>query len=209
MKDVLLIVTGWLLGFAGTFLMDRIRDAWQARAFKKTLSLELKDIGVRFALTFANITMRRGTLDREGLNWVNSKLLGYDGLILEGDLKELLIKMSGWSDSDLARGLGHLRKPEEIRSAARKYAIVSLQAGVDKLLFLAPVLARKTLDIVRQINDYNALVDDWQTFLNRTFDPISSENYQIASDNLSKAEVMLASSAKRIADRIEAVEELC
>ena len=204
--EFLYIAFGWLLGLLGGYATEVVRRRRRSALFRETVLFELFDLQIRLVLVYYNFGLKRGKLSLRDFDWINKTLLDYEGPLLDEALKKLVAKAPKISDEELSAVLKSVARPEQVRSAVKKYSLPCLQSVSDTLHYMKPSVVRELHEILNQINIYNELVDEHRAFFSKTFESgLSKQNYKILEANLSTTEQQLTHAAKTLAERIEKV----
>lgn len=204
--ELLYIAFGSLLGIAVTSITDFIRDKRKARKFQKVVFLELRDLQIRLSFNHYLIGTKRGKYSLKDIRWVYGIVSEYDGPILDSSFKEQLSILQETEEKTFNKECKKLIRPEEIRSEFKKLYLPTLSSGLNDLAYIKPETARSLVDVLNQLNQLNETIIRHNTYFDKTFESgLTTENYDILSDNLTKAENSLFNSFKFIVEKIDKI----
>lgn len=201
--DVSSLVLGALLGFVGSLLLEYVRRKQQAKLSTKSILGELRELKARLANVFFVISGRTGLLDRDGITWVKSMLVDYEGPAYVQGTKEGIDKLLVLSDADLKSELSEMVNRKGVTTYARKYSLPLLDSQAGRLPDMDHRFVVKLVDIQTRLSDYNEIVDEQRTFFKMTFETeLDTANRDNVRQNLRTAEQDLMISARMLADVI-------
>ncbi len=109
MKEILILVLGWLLGLLGPRIVDSIKNKYHRRELAKAIKSEAKDLQFRVACMSYLLAKHCGVITREYIAWLNPVLSNYQGNEPAESIREFLLLLQKSTDSEfsaiVARGI--------------------------------------------------------------------------------------------------------
>jgi hypothetical protein len=195
-KDLALLVVGWLFGLLSAPITEAI-NKWRVKAeLRAALLTDMKSLGYRMAHVVYMFEERYGTWDRAVLERLLPVLERYQptdgGTSLDAGVRTLLRA----DDAKLAVSLAARRQDALGQGmSVKEYRLRILEAHVGELRLFGSVVQRRLLEVAAQLEFYNGHVADAREWLRMTFDRSLSE--------VDRASVQgnLASTYRNIAER--------
>src|SRR5262245_47741915 len=102
MRDVLMLVLGWLFGLLSPLIVDEVRRHRQKSAIEAGIRAELSELRYRLAGSVWMIASRFGPYDRDLLHWMKRHTDGYDGGLPKDALRRAVEAQLNLSDEQFA-----------------------------------------------------------------------------------------------------------
>lgn len=205
---LLFLALGWLLGLLGPVIVDAIKRKRENTQGQAAIHAELKDVSHKLALASQFIYMRKGTVDRNHLEWFKGHLEGYSSLEDMASLLESVKLQLSWTDKELE---GYARRTSGQSGkgiALQKYAVPLLDSRVNALWSFSTTLQRHLLQIRTDIGLLNDIVERSRHFSNMTFSKLEGNNHALVLENIDQCNDLYFERAKRVVDQIQNLEVL-
>ncbi|TSC83339.1 MAG: hypothetical protein G01um101419_22 [Parcubacteria group bacterium Gr01-1014_19] len=201
LKDVLLLILGWLLGLLAPGIVALIRDKREGNIIKKALVSELHEFRYRLMLNVYQIESKYGRLDHDFFEWAQAILVDYEGINSEESLLNTigpLLKLTKDEMKQFAQVAQQQRKPNSGLSLKRHH-LVLLDTNIGALAKLDPIFRGRLLEIKIRVGFLNEIIEDSRYYYRLSFqNSISAENYKIADANMVESYIFYASRAKDV-----------
>lgn len=126
-----------------------------------------------------------------------------EGPIIDSTFKENLSNLQKSEEKAFNEVYKEQIISEEVRTDFKKLYLPTLESGLSNLTDIEAETARNLVDVLNLLNQLNETIIRHNTFFDKTFEPgLSTENYNLISDNLTRAEESLFYSFKFIVDKI-------
>lgn len=207
LKDLLLIVFGWLLGLLAPAFTATILERRETKILKAALFTELRELQCRLAMLIYRVESSYGRLDKKFLSWVRSILTGYDGIYSDKSLLEAMDSILNLDDEKIAlmQKINQQKKPNSGLSIKKLY-ISLLNQDAAFLSKLDSILHSQLLEIRARIGFMNEITDDSQYYFRLSFEQgVSSRNYEIANTNMINEYKNYISQARDVIDIISKI----
>jgi len=203
MEKVALIFFGWLLGLLSPIIVDAIKTRYKKEEFRKAIISELKEIQYRLSCNVFLLNRRFGTIDKQLLLWTSKIFKSYTGIYAETRSLETLERQLKLSNEEL-ENLSEVIKPDKRQALTlRKFATPFLDSHIGNLSLYSQDFQLKLFEIKSQLGLLNDQIEDYKFYYQKTFESdISTNNYNIISNNLEECYKSIADKAKTIADAI-------
>ena len=185
MKDVLLIILGWLLGLLSPLFTSLISRRNRKRETQKIIIEELKDIKIRLTLMAYQIRCRLGSVDKDLLIWVRDQASGYDGYEELSEMKADFIKQDFDDPAKLRPLLSKLNESDGVSSSFSEITADIIDSNYVNLAILPRGFYVKLLEIKFQLGVLNYEGRSSNEYLRMTFDSsLSATNRSIVEQEL-------------------------
>ena len=201
LKDVLLILLGWLLGLLSPVITTAIKDKREGEILKKALESELQELRYRLMLSVYLVQFKYGTLDHEFFEWAQSILTKYKGINSGDSLLKVLGPLLKLGKNEMAMYVEKAKEKEKPGSglSLKKYSLSLLDTSMASFSKFDPIFRSHLLEIKTRIGFLNEIIDDTRYYYQLSFqNGISSENYAIANTNMINSHKFYASRARDI-----------
>jgi hypothetical protein len=185
LKDVLLLILGWLLGLLAPAIVAIIRDKREARVIKSAVLTELHELQYRLVLVIYRVESKHGKLNQEFFKWAQSILTDYKGINSRDSLLKTIgpiLKLTNDEISTLTQDRNH-----QVANglSLKKLSLSLLDSSLASLSKFDPVLQGQLLEVKTHIGFMNEIVDDSRYYFRLSFqEGISPQNYEIANANM-------------------------
>lgn len=206
MRDIALVILGWLLGLLAPGIAEHIRAAYQRKQLTRALIAELRELQLNLALVAWRLRFHLGTIDATLMTWLRAIADSYAGLEDDPDTLEGLRKFLSQPPEQMAAAATAGAESRRVPSRSPRVPPLSfpfLTTNTGMLSTLSADLQIRLWQIHNQLqifNDQAALV---RSQMDRTFDSsLSAENRAAIQENIDSGYGILAERAKRTADII-------
>ncbi|MEK7525435.1 MAG: hypothetical protein AAB561_00210 [Patescibacteria group bacterium] len=187
LKDVLILILGWLLGLLGPVIVDAIKDKREAKAMKAALFSELHELQYRLMLSAYQIESRYGELNHEFFLWAQGILVGYKGVNSSESLLKIIGPLLKLTDEQMKTYAQQTKQQNQPISglSLKKYSLSLLESYLSSLAKFDSKLRGHLLELKVHIAFINEVVDDARYYFRLSFqNNISPTNYDIANNNM-------------------------
>lgn len=206
MRDIGLLLLGWLLGLLAPAIVDEIRRRREGTAARAAIRLELHELRYRIGSAAYYLDMRFGTIDRKYLEWVRDLAQSYEGKNpRESVLRSVEMQLS-LTDAQIA-AIGQSERAAPAGGVSvKKYSAPLLDTRLSSLWELDSNLQMALLEVRAQLDLMNEDVDQARYYFQLTFDDLSTNNRPIVEQNLVSGYLNIARRARSLADKIGAIQ---
>lgn len=211
-SDSIVLILGWALGLLTTIILDTYRDWRESTITRPALLEELHELRQRLVHHVFLIKDRHGVVDHEFITWAQSALKQYRGVNVDStaslvqNLATLLDLPK--EEVDVIAQATKQQKDSHRQIGLRKHSLPMLEANIGAIRNLDPILRGKILEIKTRVDFLNELIDEARYYFKLSFESgITSDNYNIANQNLIGTYVFYAARAKNIVDLIGKIPE--
>src|SRR5215831_14541579 len=102
MREVLVLLAGWLLGLLSPQIVETIGRRYRRPELMRSIYVELDELRYKLLTIRCMIRQHYGTLDREFVTWAAVRAEKYHGALSEQPARKTLLDYSKASDKDLA-----------------------------------------------------------------------------------------------------------
>jgi hypothetical protein len=204
MKEILLIILGWLLGILSPILQEKIQQRRNTKKISAAIITELNDLEYRLMFLAFGIFNHIGKINKEFLSWAASVKENYSGPFGNEETNNAIVRLSALSDDDITRLFPDRSQAKGLRIS--KVMIPFTQSKVDSLTHFPTDFQKRVFSILTQLTYLNDDIDFTMEAFNRTFDPgIDPENWLILRDNIIERYQSMGNRARQIADKIKQI----
>lgn len=202
MKEVGLLVLGWLLGLLGPAIVEAIKRRRENAMGRAAILSELREVGCLLsAATWAALHFQ-GKADRELLEWVKSDLerfgAGDGSAKIIGDMRRTL----AWNDDELTKYNAYLAREHDGKGTMlQRYPVPLLDARVNALWSFDTAFQRGLLEVRSGMHMLDDLVARSRTYFDWTF-TLQGEPLERAKENLQQVCDIYARRARKTVDLI-------
>jgi len=179
-RDIALILLGWLLGLLAPAIVEGIRRKRELSEVLGALRRELAELRYRAGLAAHRIEMDFGKVDHASLEWMRALCDSYTGAN---------------ATDNIGKHVNDLLKLTEQELSALQAAMKRPKTGLSLKKYAAPLL-----DMV------NEEIDQGRFFYQLTFQQLGAENRGIVEKNLEDSYVNIARQFRRLADSIGRID---
>ncbi|NQV16325.1 hypothetical protein HQ531_12765 [bacterium] len=198
MKEIGLIILGWLLGIFSGPINDYFQDKRKRKSIKKGIVIELKELQRILASVCHTFSARSGTLNRALIDKLAIIFAQYKGDTNAEEFGKKYQEYKNLTDSQLKEALNLMKANPGIAKTVGPISLPYLQSKISDLVVFSEKNQQLALELINHIKIYNEIVDHCSYFYKLTFDNISSDNHKIAIYEQEQG-------YKRIGDRSEYV----
>jgi len=196
------VVLGWLLGLVGQRVVDTIRNAYDRKAIRKALAVEVNDLRARLAMTAAQMLQATGGYDIAFVRWLRPILREYSGFYSTQDFIAALDQVENWGDEKLKATLdlwGSQRGDTGFE--IKRYRAPFLDEKVAHLTLFSPEFQQLALAISAKLAILNEESDVAWFYFTKTFDAgMDVENQKKLRFNANRAYRNIGQIARDTAD---------
>ena len=207
MKELGLIVFGWLLGLLGPGIVDAIKKRYQRNEVKAAIDSELSEIQYRLAGSAYVIRLRYGTVDQSFLAWIMTIFKKYSGVYASEQLLDGLERQCKLTEEQLA-AFGEYQKSDGTRALTlRKYSTPFLDSHISNASWFPSNLQVSLFELKAQIGILNDLVEEARNYRAMAFQAdLSEENYLSVREDLERVYKLTAERSEDIAKAISGIQ---
>ncbi len=204
MKEILILVLGWLLGLFSSPITDSLKEASSRRSLRKALLAELDELRCRLAGVAFMAAQSQHLLTADLIRRLQRVYANYEGPLgasrrLAGALKEL-----AGSEDEQIEALIRASQNAETHWMNKQFSIPLLEQAVPSLSLFEPPSQRELLEVRTQLHMLNEITTERASFFRMTFDPATMvENEEKILGNMAAAEKHTMERALIIIDRID------
>jgi len=202
LRDLIILVVGWLLGLLAPAIVDGIRRRRESNRVKAALKVELLQVALRIATACHLVQMRFGDVDRPYLIWLAGVLRRLPGANTMQSVVSSVEMQLALSEEQLAAFSVTQRAKEGGVLTLRKYAVPLLDARVSALWELAPRLQDDLLEVRAYLELFNDDVEQTRFYFQLSFQDLTEQNREILKQNLAGSYKAVASRGRVIVDKI-------
>ena len=203
-EKLLILLTGWLLGLAGQWIIELTQRSSRKRLIKRSLFIELRELRQKLIAIAFQLAANNGTLDRiliakaKEIRSVDKAF--YENTDMENAL-ELVLKLN---DDELQKELRKLRGKEQ-SFMLKKYAAPFLTSQLGSLSLFSPEFQRLGLEIHSSLSILNEEIDFYRSQFEKTFSKPSRENLAILNINIETTSGNIVNVCNQISDKIKMI----
>jgi len=204
MKEILLIILGWLLGILSPILQDKIQQKRNTKKILAAIITELNDLEYRLMFLAFGLFTHIGKMNKDFLSWAASVKENYSGLFVNEEKNNEIVGLSALSDDAITHLFPDRSHTKGLGMS--KMMIPFTQSKVDSLTHFPTDLQKQILSILTQLTYLNDDIDFSMEAYDRMFDiGIDRENWQILRDNIIERYQAMGNRARQIADKIKQI----
>ena len=209
MKELALIVFGWLLGLLGPGIVNAIKKRYQRNEVKAAIDSELSEIQYRLAGSAYVIRVRYGAVDQSFLAWILPIFKKYRGVYASKQLLDALERQCELTEEQLA-AIGEYQKSDGTRALTlRKYSTPFLDSHVAIASWFSSNLQASLFELKAQIGLLNDQVEEAKNYRAMTFQAdLSNENYLAVREDLERVYKLIAERSESIAKAISGIQSM-
>lgn len=213
MRDVLLILFGWLVGLLSGPIGDAIRRQYEKRELASAIRAELLDVLDRAVVSAYHIRKKHGTFGRPQMQWTAEMLelsTNEDSQTIAKGLREQLeltdaqLQVLGYTFQ--AKTVGEAAKT--IGSSVRSLETPFLDAQIHRIGIFKPLTQQRLFHARSQARMFNELADEARRFHGLTFQTLTTESYAVVVGNARSTEERIALRAQEIVRAINQLKEI-
>jgi hypothetical protein len=202
MRDVGLLVLGWLLGLLGPAFVDAIRRRRENAMGRAAILSELREVGCLLSGATWGALHLQGKADRALLEWVKTDLerhgTGEQFNKIIADIRTTL----AWNDDELTKYNAYLAREHDGKGTMlQRYPVPLLDARVNALWSFNTAFQRGLLEVRTGMHMLDDLVARSRTYFDWTF-TLQGEPLAKAKENLRQVCDIYADRARKTVDLI-------
>jgi len=208
LRDVLLLLLGWLLGLFAPLIVSHFQEKRQVNALKTALSTELRELQYRLVLLVYRVEAKYGEVNHEFFKWAQDIFTEYKGINSVKTLVDTLGPLLNLTKEEMATYSQATKQHEKPNSglSLKKHSVSFLEANVVLLPKLDPVLQAQLLEIKTRIGYMNETTDESLYYFRLSFQTgLSTNNYTIANTNMIGAYKMYAIQAREVVEIVKKI----
>src|SRR3989344_6138810 len=208
LRDVLLLLLGWLLGLFAPLIVSHFQEKRQVNALKTALSTELRELQYRLVLLVYRVEAKYGEVNHEFFKWAQDIFTEYKGINSVKTLVDTLGPLLNLTKEEMATYSQATKQHEKPNSglSLKKHSVSFLEANVVLLPKLDPVLKAQLLEIKTRIGYMNETTDESLYYFRLSFQTgLSTNNYTIANTNMIGAYKMYAIQAREVVEIVKKI----
>ena len=205
MKELLLILFGWVLGLLSPLIVDLYSEWKQRKNFLASARTELRDVQFVLATTAFLLILKHGQLTTELVEKTAAVFDGYDGNEPIEDMREHLNKVRGMSQQQLGQ-LAAMAHRRDVASGVKIVEPRYIMSNLGELAKLKPDLQLRFYELFRTLDVIEQEVPKIDALVPMTFDSsISEQNHEVIKSEIHSKYVFLARQCERAVDKIEGI----
>ncbi|MBA3599089.1 MAG: hypothetical protein H0W40_17195 [Methylibium sp.] len=208
MREIGLILFGWLLGLLGPALVEAIKQRRQVDRVFTALAQELHQLRYRLTLACQGVLAGLGKVDDGHLRWLQKQLAGYRGPHDKTTLTTYVEKLLALTTEERRRFLETQRSQPHRTVRVQRYAVPLLDSRLASLWTLDDRVQVRLLELRTNLDMLDREVDEATYFFRLTYDDREHERMIIVNSSLDEASERWVDRAKQIADKLEELEPL-
>ena len=199
MRELLILLLGWLLGILSPIIVDKIKQQRTNKEIKNAIINEMNDLEYRLMLFSFRILIQVGKVKQEFLRWAVSIMANYTGPYENKEMYKIMKEKSDLDDAELSR-----RFPAKKRGLRiSKMEIPFTASKVDSLSDFSIDFQKLIFSILAQLKNLNEEITFSLNDFDKTFIPnISDEILENILTNVSEGYNRMAGRAQTIANLI-------
>ena len=203
LKDIVLLVLGWLFGLVGPIVVWKILNQRKAAAAREAVGYELGELKLRMVLAAYALHQDHGKFDRELLIWVRAQISHYRGANETTGLSTAIDSLLAETDEvieQFAQSGRSPRKGKSIPIARMPY----LESQLSEIHIFSAPDQLGLLQIMEHVSIFNETLKEARDYFDKTLDQSLSEpNRQIVDETLNTKYRHLAERAQIVARKID------
>lgn len=204
MRDILLIILGWLLGILSPILQENIKQKRDTKKISAAIINELNDLEYRLMLFAFRLFAHIGKMNIYFISWAASVKENYSGPFINEETANAIVRLSALSNDEIIRLFPDRSETKGLRMS--KMIVPFTQSKVDSLTHFPTDFQKKIFSILTQLSYLNNDIDFSMEDINRTFDPgLDRENWFIIRNNIIESYEAMGNRARQIADKIKEI----
>jgi hypothetical protein len=205
MKEVLVLLLGWLLGLLSPQIVETIGRRYRRPELMRSISLELDELRFKMVTIRCNVRQHFGNLDREVVTWAAARAEKYQGVLAKQGARKTILDYVKASDKDLAIENAAARDPRRTPSF-RKHSLPFLSSQLHAIGILPVSVQRALTEVLARLDYYNSATERLAANLALTFDAgLTPENWQVIQNNNRE---ILESVEKIMIDIVEQIDAI-
>jgi len=206
MKEIALIIFGWLLGLVSPIILEGFKDRRRLKSFSSSLKVELEDLQYRMAISSFYLVQKHGRLTSEIADWLKPILDRYSGDEKSDGIRAWVEKISALEDHELSEITKQARADENKGSVLVTFQASFLESHLAEISNLPISYQRKIHEFRNQLAILNQHVLRANKYFDMTFSSsLSEENEAIVRAELGKQYIVIQEREKYITEKIQSI----
>lgn len=155
MKEIGLIIFGWLLGLAGPIIVEKLKDRQHLKSVTAALRVELEDLQYRLAICSLSLLQRHGSMDADFLSWVKPILERYAGNEPTESIRKLVAHLSAANEQERESADAFFRAKPGMASSVKTLEASFLESHLKDVSRMPVSLQRKIHEFRNQFEIFN------------------------------------------------------
>jgi hypothetical protein len=181
MRELALVVLGWLFGLLTLPMGDAIRRGYRRPEIKRHVWLELDELRVKLVIVAWNVRLTRRRLDRGFLDWAGKHLRHYNGLLSDAPATTRLREATELPAEGIEQ-LNSLPRDQREGIAFIKYSTPFLSSHIADTAIFSLDVQRRVSEVLMRVDAFNQTVERLDENFRRTFDSSLSPGNRSALD---------------------------
>jgi hypothetical protein len=199
-KELLYLFFGWLLGLIGPSILQKIKNHYLKKEFKKIIIADLRELKNRLAIIPSIVYPKYNKFNLETLEWMMEKTNKIKisetqkEILKKNEDKEILVKLFNED------GIKTRNSPPYLK----KNYLFAIDSQLGKLSLIDSSISERLLEIKFQIEASNEDVLFVRELLSRTFTPnLTEENWSLTQIDIENRSLFIADQAVVIVNKID------
>lgn len=205
MENLLILLLGWLMGLLSPAIVDAIKRGRENKLGRQAILGELQELSFTLAIAALGVRHDQRTADREYLEKLKAHLERHGTSDDSPTFISSLRTQLSWSDEAFEQARNYWALKEGRSTVLQHYPVPLLDARVSALWSFDTSFQRDLLNLRKEINFLDDLVDRARKYDDLTFAEINEGNHQRAVENQFEACTQYAVRAERIVKLISGI----
>ena len=205
--NLLFVLTGGLLGFGGSLILDSVRRRQRRKDFICGVLVEFSVLKFKMALVNFGLHQSLCSLPDELFEWLLPLVDGYEGPLKNTPVAKAMRELAALNLEERT-ALAEATRDSKKSPRMATFSIPFVEYNIAAVSLCSPVLQNRILEIKNQLEYYNQEVTFLLNMLAKTFEPNLEEFTKTAIEtNIENGYRNLADRGRQIADLISELEE--
>lgn len=206
MKEIALIIFGWLLGLASPIIVEKMKDRQHLKSVTAALRVELEDLQYRLAICSLSLLQRHGSVDSDFLSWVKPLIERYTGNEPTEAIRNLIAHLSAANEQERETAEAFFRAKPGMASSVKTLEASFLESHLKDVSRMPVSLQRKIHEFRNQFTILNQEIKLLEPRILMTFNSSLAEgNFNRLNTEIDNRINFIQQRSRYAAERIEII----